>query len=74
MVMVIQFLKGEYVGKSRDLTRHPSNKDCEHIKRIINQGCLSHLDFEGDYKNKHQFSRKGINKPSLNILKSLQKQ
>ncbi len=64
--MVIQYLKGEYVGKSRDANTILSvvwslisNKDCEHIKQIINQGCPSHLDFEEDYKNKHRVLRKG---------------
>ena len=46
--MVIRYLKGEYVGESRDEERileavspYISVKDCQHIKRIINQGCPS---------------------------------
>ncbi len=60
MGMVIRYLKGEYVGESKDANAILSvvlslinNEDCEHIKQIINQGCPSHLDFEQDYKNTH---------------------
>jgi hypothetical protein len=38
---------------------HISSKDCKHIKRIIDQGCPSHLNFEEDYKNKHYVLQKG---------------
>ena len=58
--MVIRYLKGEYVGESRDAGRilasvspYIDADDCKHIERIINQGCPSQLDFEEDYENKH---------------------
>ena len=64
--MVIRYLKGEYVGESRDAGRilasaspYIDASDCKHIKRIINQGCPSHLDFEEDYENKHSVLRRG---------------
>ena len=64
--MVIRYLKGEYVGESWDAEKilvavspYISEVDCEHIKRIINQGCPSHLDFEEDYDNKHVVLCKG---------------
>jgi hypothetical protein len=64
--MVIHYLKGEYVGESRDADKilaavspYISEVNCKHIKRIINQGCPSHLDFEEDYNNKHAVLRKG---------------
>ncbi len=64
--MVIRFIKGEYVGESRDanallsaVSHLISNEDCGHIKRIINQGCLSYLDFKEDYDNKHAVLQKG---------------
>ena len=64
--MVIRYLKGEYVGESRDAERilaavspHISEADCNHIRRIINQGCPSYLDFEEDYDNKHSVLCKG---------------
>jgi hypothetical protein len=66
MGMVIQYLKGEYVGESRDANTILSvvlllisDKDYEHIKQIINQGCPSHFDFEEGYKNKHRVLWKG---------------
>jgi hypothetical protein len=64
--MVVRYLKGEYVGESRNSTRilekvspYIDEVDCEHIKRIINQGCPSHIDFEENYDNKHMVLRKG---------------
>ena len=64
--MVVRFLKGEYVGESRDADKilekvspYIDEADCEHIRRIINQGCPSHIDFEEDYDNKHMVLRKG---------------
>jgi hypothetical protein len=64
--MVAQYLKEEYVGESRDanaiikeVSPYISHIDCQHIKRIINQECPSHIDFEEDYKNKHMVLRKG---------------
>jgi hypothetical protein len=51
--MVTRFLMGEYVGKMRDdaailaeVSPYINEEDCEHIKHIIDQGCLSHLDFK----------------------------
>ena len=64
--MVVRYLKGEYVGESRNSTRilekvspYIDEVDCEHIKWIINQGCPSHIDFEENYDNKHMVLRKG---------------
>lgn len=58
--MVIRFLKGEYVGESRNadeilekVSPYIDDIDCQHIKRIINQGCPPRIDFEEDYDNKH---------------------
>jgi hypothetical protein len=57
---------GEYAGKTRDsaailtmVSPYINEEDCEHIKRIINQGCPSHLHFEEEYENKHLALRKG---------------
>ena len=56
--MVVRYLKGEYVGESRNSKRildevspYIDEVDCEHIKRIIDQGCPSYLDFEEEYEN-----------------------
>ena len=64
--MVVRYLKGEYVGESRNSKRildevspYIDEVDCEHIKRIIDQGCPSYLDFEEEYENKHMVLRKG---------------
>ena len=64
--MVIRYIKGEYVRESCDSGRihsavspYISEVDCEHIKRIIDQGCPSYLDFEEDYDNKHSVLKKG---------------
>jgi hypothetical protein len=64
--MVIHFLMREYVGKTRDVAAilaevspYINEEDREHIKRIINQGCPSHLDFKEEYKNKHLALWKG---------------
>ena len=64
--MVIRYLKGEYVGESRDansiiesVSSYITKKDCNHIERIINQGCPSYLDFEEERENKHLALRKG---------------
>jgi hypothetical protein len=63
--MVIRYIKGEYVGESRDadkilsaVTPYISEVDCDHIRRIIDQGCPSYLDFEEGYDNKHSVLRK----------------
>jgi hypothetical protein len=64
--MVIRFIKGEYVGESRDanailraVSQHINEEDCRHIERIINQGCPSYLNFEERYENKHAVLRRG---------------
>ena len=64
--MVIRYLKGEYVGESRDAERilasaspYIDDDDCKHIRRIVNQGCPSQLDFEEDYENKHSVLCRG---------------
>ena len=64
--MVVRYLKGEYVGESRNTKRilekvspYIDEVDCEHIKRILDQGCPSHLDFEEEYDNKHMVLQKG---------------
>ena len=64
--MVVRFLKGEYVGESRNadeilekVSPYIDEIDCQHIKQTINQGCPSHIDFEEDYDNKHMVLRKG---------------
>jgi hypothetical protein len=64
--MVIRYIKGEYVGESRNsdkillaVSPYISKVDCKHIKRIIDQGCPSYLDFEEDYDNKHSVLKKG---------------
>jgi hypothetical protein len=58
--MVIRYLKGEYVGESRNanailkkVVPYICDKDCQHIKRIINQGSPSYINFKEDYENKH---------------------
>jgi hypothetical protein len=64
--MVIRYIKGEYVGESRNanaviasVSLHINNKDCQHIKWIINQGCPSQLNLGEEYKNKHAVLWKG---------------
>jgi hypothetical protein len=51
--MSIRYVKGEYVGKSRDVSQIVNdvlpyiNKDnVKHIHWIINNGCPSHIDFK----------------------------
>ena len=79
--MVVRYLKGEYVGESRDADKilekvspYIDEVDCKHIKWIINQGCPSHIDFEEDYDNKHMVLWKGNQQTFLNFLKSPRKQ
>jgi len=64
--MVVRYLKDEYVGESWNSKRilekvspYIDEVDCEHIKRIIHQGCPSHLDFKEEYDNKHMVLQKG---------------
>ena len=58
--MVVQYLKVEYVGESRDaneilekVSPYISEIGHEHVNRIINQGCPSHINFKENYNNKH---------------------
>jgi hypothetical protein len=64
--MVVRYLKGKYVGESRDadaITKKVSpyidDVNCEHIKQVINLGCPSHINFEEDYNNKCKVLQKG---------------
>ncbi len=64
--MLIRYLNGEYVGKSRDagqilreVSPYISSKDAAHIKWVITQGCPSYLDFEEEPENKLAVIRKG---------------
>ena len=66
MGMVVRYLKGKYVGESRDadaiikkVSVYIDDVDCKHIKQVINLGCPSHIDFEEDYNNKHKVLQKG---------------
>jgi hypothetical protein len=50
---VIRYLKGEYVGKNRnvsqilmDVSSHVNKTDAAHIEQILSQGCPSRLSFE----------------------------
>jgi hypothetical protein len=64
--MVVRYIKGEYVGESRNanailekVSPYICKVDCKHIVCIINQGCPSHIDFEESYENKHMVLWKG---------------
>jgi hypothetical protein len=64
--MVIHYIKGDYVGESRNadailasVSPHINDKDCQHIKWIIDLGCPSQLNFQEEYKNKHAILWKG---------------
>ncbi len=64
--MLIRYLNGEYVGKSRDagqilqdVSPYISSKDAAHIKWVIMQGCPSYLNFEEGPENKLAVIRKG---------------
>jgi hypothetical protein len=57
--MMIQYLKGKYVGKSRDvvkiinkMTLFVCETDIAHIKRVLTQGCPSCLVFDEARENK----------------------
>ncbi len=59
-------MKSEYFGESRDadaiikkVSPYIDDIDCKHIKRVINLGCPSHINFEEDYDNKHKVLQKG---------------
>ncbi len=64
--MLIHYLNGKYVGKSRDMGQslqkaspYISSKDAAHIKWVITQGCPSYLDFEEEPENKLAVIQKG---------------
>jgi hypothetical protein len=51
--MLIRYVKGEYVGESRDASQiindvspYIKRDDVDHIHRIITNGCPSHIDFK----------------------------
>jgi hypothetical protein len=57
--MMIQYLKGEYFGESRDVqkiinkvTPFVCKTDIAHIKRVLTQGCPSRLAFDEARENK----------------------
>ncbi len=57
--MLICYLNGEYVGKSRDagqilqeVSPYISSEDTAHIKWVIKQGCPSYLNFKEEPENK----------------------
>jgi hypothetical protein len=63
--MVIRYLKGGYVGESRDanaimkkVSPYIDDINCKHIKQVINEGCPSYINFEEDYDNKHMVFQK----------------
>ncbi len=65
--MMTGYLKGEYVGKSRDVqkiinkvTPFVCETDIVHIKRVLTQGCPSRLVFDEARENKLFVIRKGI--------------
>jgi hypothetical protein len=72
---VIQYLKGKYVGESRNanailkkVSPYICDEDCQHIKRIIDQGCPSYINFKEDYENKHIVLWKGSKQTFLQFL------
>jgi hypothetical protein len=64
--MFIRYLKGEYVGESRDpdqilckVLSRISKEDAIHIRRILMQGCSARLVLEEKSKNKLSVIKKG---------------
>jgi hypothetical protein len=64
--MMIRYLKGEYVGKSRDVkkiinkvTPFICKTEIGHIRRVLTQGCPSCLVFDEARENKLYVIRKG---------------
>jgi hypothetical protein len=64
--MMIQYLKGEYIGESREVqkiinkvTPFVCKTDIAHIKRVLTQGCPSCLIFDEARENKLYVIRKG---------------
>jgi hypothetical protein len=78
--MVVQYIKGKYVGESRNANAilkkvllYICDEDCQHIKCIIDQGCLSYINFEEDYENKHIVLWKENQQTFLQFPKVMQK-
>jgi hypothetical protein len=72
--MMIRYLKGEYVGESRDVqkiinkvTSFVCETDIVHIKRILTQGCPSHLSLMKQERTNYLSSGKETSTPSYNI-------
>jgi hypothetical protein len=64
--MLVQYLNGKYVGKSRDarqilqeVSPYITSKDATHINRVITQGCPSYLNFDEEPRNKLAVIQKG---------------
>ena len=64
--MLVCFMKGEYVGESQDekkllatVAPYISQQDAAHIKRILTQGCPSHLVLSEPTKMKREIIAKG---------------
>ncbi len=64
--MLVRFMKGEYVGKTRDVktvlekvSPHISPQDATHIERILTQGCPSHLVLSEPAAMKKEIIAKG---------------
>jgi hypothetical protein len=64
--MLVRYLKGEYVGESRDHVRvldevssRISTEDANHIKRILTLGCPAKLVLEEESSNKLSVIKKG---------------
>jgi hypothetical protein len=72
--MMIRYLKGEYIGKSRDVQKiinevfpFVCETDIAHIKRVLTQGCSSCLVFDEARETNYSSSRKETSSPSYNI-------
>jgi hypothetical protein len=66
----MRYLKGEYVGESRDpdqilckVLSRISKEDVIRIRRILMQDCPARLVLEEESKNKLSVIKKEINKP-----------
>ena len=67
--MLVRYLKGEYVGESRDYVRvlnevssRISIEDANHIKRILTLGCPAKLVLEEESSNKLSVMKKETNR------------
>jgi hypothetical protein len=70
-VMVIRYLKGEYVGENRNVSQilrgvspHIDKTDAAHIKRILSQDCPLRLSFEETSVRKASIIQKAIKQHS----------